>query len=45
VGANVLDVNVGHPQIHEAAIMPNVVEAVLAVVDVPEKLREEESKK
>ena len=34
-GADVLDVNVGHPQIDEAAIMPNVVEAVLSVVDVP----------
>ena len=34
-GADVLDVNVGHPQIDEAAIMPRVVEAILAVVDVP----------
>lgn len=34
-GADVLDVNVGHPEIDEAAIMPKVVEAVLAVVDVP----------
>jgi 5-methyltetrahydrofolate--homocysteine methyltransferase len=34
-GAEVLDVNVGHPQIDEVAIMPKVVEAVLAVVDVP----------
>jgi len=34
-GAEVLDVNVGHPQIDEAAIMPKVVEAILAVVDVP----------
>ncbi len=34
-GADVLDVNVGHPQIDEAAIMPKVVEAILAVVDVP----------
>ena len=34
-GADVLDVNVGHPQIDEAAIMPRVVEAVLSVVDVP----------
>lgn len=34
-GADVLDVNVGHPQIDEAAIMPKVVEAVLSVVDVP----------
>lgn len=34
-GADVLDVNVGHPQIDEAAIMPKVVEAVIAVVDVP----------
>jgi 5-methyltetrahydrofolate--homocysteine methyltransferase len=34
-GADVLDVNVGHPQIDEAAIMPRVVEAVISVVDVP----------
>jgi len=34
-GADVLDVNVGHPQINEAAIMPKVVEAILSVVDVP----------
>jgi 5-methyltetrahydrofolate--homocysteine methyltransferase len=34
-GAEVLDVNVGHPQIEEAAIMPKVVEAVLSAVDVP----------
>jgi len=34
-GAVVLDVNVGHPQIDEAAIMPKVVEAILSVVDVP----------
>ena len=34
-GADVLDVNVGHPQIDEAAIMPKVVEAVLSVVDIP----------
>ncbi|HSL31529.1 MAG TPA: dihydropteroate synthase [Anaerolineales bacterium] len=34
-GADVLDVNVGHPQIDEVAIMPKVVEAVLSVVDVP----------
>ena len=34
-GADVLDVNVGHPQIDEAAIMPKVVEAILAVADVP----------
>lgn len=34
-GADVLDVNVGHPQIDEAAILPKVVEAVLSVVDVP----------
>ena len=34
-GADVLDVNVGHPQIDEEAIMPKVVEAVLSVVDVP----------
>ena len=34
-GAEVLDINVGHPQIDEAAIMPKVVEAVMSVVDVP----------
>jgi len=34
-GAEVLDVNVGHPQIDEAAIMPKVVEAILSVVDLP----------
>jgi 5-methyltetrahydrofolate--homocysteine methyltransferase len=34
-GADVLDVNVGHPQIDEAAIMPKVVAAILEVVDVP----------
>jgi 5-methyltetrahydrofolate--homocysteine methyltransferase len=34
-GADVLDVNVGHPQIDEEAIMPKVVEAILSVVDVP----------
>ncbi len=34
-GADVLDVNVGHPQIDEVAIMPKVVEAILAVADVP----------
>ncbi len=34
-GADVLDVNVGHPQIDEAAIIPFVVEAVRSVVDVP----------
>jgi 5-methyltetrahydrofolate--homocysteine methyltransferase len=34
-GADVLDVNVGHPQIDEVAIMPKVVEAVLSMVDVP----------
>ncbi|MDQ2693545.1 MAG: dihydropteroate synthase [Chloroflexota bacterium] len=34
-GADILDVNVGHPQIDEVAIMPKVVEAVLSVVDVP----------
>jgi len=34
-GADVLDVNVGHPQIDEAAIIPKVVEAILSVVDVP----------
>ncbi|MEW6085819.1 MAG: dihydropteroate synthase [Chloroflexota bacterium] len=34
-GADVLDVNVGHPQIDEAAIMPKVVQAILEVADVP----------
>jgi len=34
-GADVLDVNVGHPQIDEAAIIPKVVEAILAVADIP----------
>ncbi|MBI5945179.1 MAG: dihydropteroate synthase [Chloroflexi bacterium] len=34
-GADVLDVNVGHPQIDEAAVIPIVVEAVRSVVDVP----------
>ena len=34
-GAEVLDVNVGHPQIDEAVIMPKVVEAILSVVNVP----------
>jgi 5-methyltetrahydrofolate--homocysteine methyltransferase len=34
-GADVLDINVGHPQIDEAAIIPMVVEAVKSVVDVP----------
>ena len=34
-GADLLDVNVGHPQIDEVAIMPKVVEAVISVVDVP----------
>jgi 5-methyltetrahydrofolate--homocysteine methyltransferase len=34
-GADVLDVNVGHPQIDEEAIMPKVVEAISSVVDVP----------
>lgn len=34
-GADVLDVNVGHPQIDEAAVIPFVVEAVRSVVDVP----------
>jgi len=33
--ADVLDVNVGHPQIEEAEIIPLVVEAVQSVVDVP----------
>lgn len=34
-GADVLDVNVGHPQIEEAEVMPIVVEAVQSVTDVP----------
>ncbi|MBK8617644.1 MAG: dihydropteroate synthase [Anaerolineales bacterium] len=34
-GADVLDVNVGHPQIEEVEIMPIVVEAVKSAVDVP----------
>lgn len=34
-GADVLDVNVGHPQINEVAMMPVVVEAVKSAVDVP----------
>ena len=34
-GADVLDVNVGHPQIDEVAMMPVVVEAVKSAVDVP----------
>lgn len=33
-GADVLDVNVGHPQIEEAEVIPLVVEAVQSVVDV-----------
>jgi 5-methyltetrahydrofolate--homocysteine methyltransferase len=34
-GADVLDVNVGHPQIEEAEVIPLVVEAVQSVADVP----------
>ena len=34
-GADVLDVNVGHPQIDEAAIMPKVVAAIMEAVDIP----------
>jgi len=34
-GADLLDVNVGHPQIDEISIMPKVVEAVISVVEVP----------
>ena len=34
-GADVLDVNVGHPQIDEVAMMSVVVEAVKSTVDVP----------
>ncbi len=34
-GADVLDVNVGHPQLDEVTMMPIVVEAVKSAVDVP----------
>jgi 5-methyltetrahydrofolate--homocysteine methyltransferase len=34
-GADVLDINVGHPQIDEAAMIAIVVEAVRSAVDVP----------
>jgi 5-methyltetrahydrofolate--homocysteine methyltransferase len=34
-GADVLDVNVGHPQIDEVAMIAIVVEAIKSVVDVP----------
>lgn len=34
-GADLLDVNVGHPQIDEISIMPKVVEAVISIVEVP----------
>jgi 5-methyltetrahydrofolate--homocysteine methyltransferase len=34
-GADVLDVNVGHPQIEEAEVIPLVVEAVQSITDVP----------
>lgn len=34
-GAEVLDVNVGHPQVDEVAMIPLVVQAVCAVTDVP----------
>ncbi|MDP1546723.1 MAG: dihydropteroate synthase, partial [Anaerolineales bacterium] len=34
-GADVLDVNVGHPQIEEAEVIPLVVEAIQSVADVP----------
>ncbi len=34
-GADVLDVNVGHPQIDEAEIIPMVAEAVKSIVNVP----------
>ncbi len=34
-GADALDVNVGQPGIDEVAMMPQVIEAVLSVVDVP----------
>jgi 5-methyltetrahydrofolate--homocysteine methyltransferase len=43
-GADVLDVNVGHPQIDEAEIIPMVVEAVKSVVDVPLCIDSNESK-
>lgn len=34
-GADVLDVNVGHPQVDEVSMIPMVVEAVKSVTDVP----------
>jgi 5-methyltetrahydrofolate--homocysteine methyltransferase len=34
-GADVLDINVGHPQVDEVAMIPMVVEAVKSVTDVP----------
>jgi 5-methyltetrahydrofolate--homocysteine methyltransferase len=34
-GADVLDVNVGHPQLDEVTMMPIVVEAIKTAVDVP----------
>ncbi len=34
-GADLLDVNVGHPQIDEISMMSKVVEAVKSIVDVP----------
>ena len=34
-GADVLDVNVGHPQIDEVSMIPLVVEAIKSVTDVP----------
>lgn len=34
-GADVLDINVGHPQIEEAEVIPLVVAAVQSVADVP----------
>ena len=34
-GADVLDINVGHPDVDEAEVIPLVVEAVKSVVDVP----------
>ncbi|MCE9647795.1 MAG: dihydropteroate synthase [Chloroflexi bacterium] len=34
-GADVLDVNIGHPQLDEVSVMPVVVDAVKAAVDVP----------
>ena len=43
-GADVLDVNVGHPQIDEAEIIPMVVEAIKSVVEVPHCIDSNEPK-